>query len=48
MARTVWGAFSEFRRDNVDLDPNQTDQARVSRDYLYEQMNYLARTVLSG
>jgi hypothetical protein len=44
MARTVWGAFSEFRRDAVDLDPDQTDQARASRDYLYEQMDYLDRT----
>lgn len=44
MARTAGGAFSEFRREKVDLDPDETNQARASRDYLYEQMNYLDRT----
>jgi hypothetical protein len=43
MARTVWGAFNEFRRDVVDLDPEQAKTARASRDYLYEQMKWLER-----
>lgn len=43
MPYTVWGAFDKFRKDSVDLDPNVTKKARVSRDYLFNQLKILAR-----
>ena len=41
MARTVEGAFTQFRQTIVDLDPNQVAIARASRDWLYGQMQNL-------
>lgn len=41
MPRSVGGAFTEFRRDTVDLDPEEARRARASRDYLYGQMKWL-------
>lgn len=38
MARTVWGAFNSFRQNTVDLDPEVSDKARSSRNYLYDQL----------
>lgn len=43
MASSVWAAFDQFRRGMVDLDPNQTARARVSRDYLYNQIEAVTR-----
>jgi len=42
MPYTVWGAFDQFRREIVDLDPEVTKQARNSRDYLFTQLSSLA------
>lgn len=42
MATSVEGAFGEFRRDHVDLDPNDAATARSSRDYLQKQLIALA------
>lgn len=41
MAQSVNGAFNEFNRDYVNLDPNRTDIARSSRDWLIEQLKNL-------
>lgn len=38
MARTVNGAFDEFRREHVDLDPDVVLAARASRDNLLENI----------
>lgn len=43
MAKTVGSAFTEFRTYIVDLDLDETKKVRVSRDYLLEQLNNLAR-----
>jgi len=43
MPRTVGGAFEQFRRDVVDLDPNDTNIARRSRKYLFDQIEILAK-----
>lgn len=43
MAYTVWGAFNAFRENTVDLDSNETQKARASRDYLVEQLKRLSR-----
>ncbi|BAY28161.1 hypothetical protein NIES2100_79900 (plasmid) [Calothrix sp. NIES-2100] len=43
MPYTVWGAFDKFRKDTVDLDADITKKARTSRDYLFDQLNILAR-----
>ncbi|MEY3867878.1 MAG: hypothetical protein RLZZ338_1769 [Cyanobacteriota bacterium] len=43
MVWTVWSAFDQFRKNVVDLDPDQTKKARSSRDYLFEQIKGLAR-----
>ena len=42
MAYTVWSAFDQFRRDVVDLAPEDSDSARTSRDYLVTQLKALA------
>lgn len=41
MARTVNGAFEEFLKESVNLDPNDTSSARSSRDWLVKQINIL-------
>ncbi len=41
MPYTVWGAFDQFRKEKVDLDPDETKTARTSRDYLFEQLRKL-------
>lgn len=45
MATTINGAFTQFRRDCVDLDPKQVVKARQSRDYLQKQIRALARNM---
>lgn len=45
MPYTVWGAFDQFRKEKVDLDPEVTKTARASRDYLFEQLRKLAGKV---
>jgi hypothetical protein len=42
MPYTVAGAFEKFRKDAVDLDPDDSDRARSSRDYLYDQAKGLS------
>jgi hypothetical protein len=39
MVKTVNEAFSIFSRDHVNLDPNETQQARSSRDWLLSQIH---------
>lgn len=39
MANTVNSAFAEFNRDFVNLDPDKTNKARSSQDWLYTQLN---------
>lgn len=39
MATTVTSAFSEFMSDVVNLRKSSTDDARTSRDWLYEKLN---------
>lgn len=39
MATTVNAAFAEFLRDSVNLDPEQTANARSSRDWLLGRIN---------
>ena len=39
MAKTVNSAFTEFNRDYVNLDPDETKTARSSSDWLYTQLN---------
>lgn len=41
MATSVNGAFADFRRHFVDLDPGQVELARTSRDYLQKQIDFL-------
>ncbi|WP_090984146.1 SMODS domain-containing nucleotidyltransferase [Pedobacter suwonensis] len=41
MAQTVNTAFNEFNTNIVNLDPNRTDRANSSRDWLWEQLNKL-------
>ena len=41
MANSVHGAFTVFRRDSVDLDPDQVKLARASRDDLQQQITSL-------
>jgi hypothetical protein len=41
MATSVHGAFTAFRRDCVDLDPDQVKLARASRDDLQQQISLL-------
>ena len=38
MAKTVNGAFDEFRQNYVDLDPKKVASARCSRDNLLENI----------
>jgi hypothetical protein len=38
MALTVKAAFEEFRKDTIDLDSDETETARKSRDFLLEQI----------
>lgn len=42
MPFTVWSAFNDFRQNMVDLPTDTTDKARVSRDYLFDQITRLA------
>lgn len=42
MPYTVGGAFTSFRSTTVDLNPDQTRNARTSRDYLIKQIRTLA------
>jgi len=42
MAYTVWGAFDWFRKNIVDLDPDQTKTARKSRDNLCSELKALS------
>jgi hypothetical protein len=39
MPQTVNAAFAAFLADTVNLDPNRTDSARSSRDWLYDQIS---------
>jgi hypothetical protein len=41
MPYTVWGAFDKFRADTVDLKANQSNQARSSRDHLFNHLKSL-------
>jgi hypothetical protein len=41
MATTVNSAFLEFNKDSINLDPDRTDKANLSRDWLWEQLNKL-------
>jgi hypothetical protein len=43
MAYTVGSAFTSFRQNTVDLTANDTQKARSSRDYLFEQIKSLAQ-----
>lgn len=38
MADTVNNAFDEFMKDTIDLDPNDTEIAKTSRQYLVDQI----------
>lgn len=38
MAQTVNAAFAQFLTEKVNLDPDRTETARGSRDWLYEQI----------
>ncbi len=42
--RSVVRAINQFRAQEVDLDPDQVRRARTSRDFLFEQLETLART----
>lgn len=44
MAWTVLTAFDQFRKNVVDLDSKQTEIARASRNYLFNQIRLLAQT----
>lgn len=39
MPQTVNAAFAAFLADTVNLDPDRTDSARSSRDWLYDQIS---------
>lgn len=41
MAKTVDTAFNEFNSDSVNLNPDRTNKAISSRDWLWEQLNTL-------
>ncbi len=41
MAKTVNGAFTEFNKEKVNLNPNRKDKARDSRDWLIKQLENL-------
>jgi hypothetical protein len=43
MPSTVGSAFNSFRTNTVDLTANDTQKARSSRDYLFEQIKSLAQ-----
>jgi hypothetical protein len=43
MVYTVESAFNSFRENIVDLTPSDTSKARSSRNYLFEQIRYLAQ-----
>lgn len=43
MPWTVGSAFEQFRREVVDLDPENTKIARASRNYLFDQIEILAK-----
>jgi hypothetical protein len=45
MPYTVRSAFDQFRKEKVDLDPEVTQTARKSRDYLFQQLRKLAGAV---
>lgn len=45
IAYTVWGAFDNFRKISVDLDPEQTRIARASRDNLFNELTTLQSKV---
>lgn len=47
MATTVTNAFNEFMSDVVNLQKSSTDDARTSRDWLYEKLNGFESDVLS-
>ena len=46
MPATVWGAYDTFRKNEVDLDADQTKTARSSRDFLFNQLNGLNSSIL--
>ena len=41
MPYTLWSSIEKYREDVVDLDPDQTELARVSRDFLFTQLKLL-------
>jgi hypothetical protein len=41
MPYTLGGAILKYREDTVDLDPDQTKRARLSRDFLFTQIKAL-------
>src|SRR4051812_12037693 len=43
MATSVSAAFTEFRRERVDIDRPTTETARNSRGYLVEQLTMLSQ-----
>ncbi len=45
MAQTVDGAFTEFNKDSVNLDPERTKKANSSRDWLIGQLKSLPNKV---
>ncbi|MFS7196861.1 nucleotidyltransferase [Rahnella inusitata] len=47
MATTVTSAFSEFMNDVVNLKKTSTDDARTSRNWLYEKLNGFESDALS-
>lgn len=48
MATTVNNAFSEFLRNTVNLDCDNTTTARVSRDNLISNINAFLVTMISS
>jgi len=45
MALTVNSAFNEFHQNTVNLDPDRTKTARLSRDWLISQLKNLPNTI---
>lgn len=45
MAKNVNSAFTEFNKDYVNLDPDRTDNANRSRDWLIEQLKGLPNKI---
>lgn len=43
MPYTVNACFEKFRKDVVDLDPEQTKTARASRDFVYKNLESLSQ-----